>query len=69
DSWGMRAQNDGSGKVVWFTLPVILDTPLRRGAEPGTAPALPALAAAAGALPESVLQAANGGGEPAAART
>ncbi|GAA2065602.1 ATP-binding protein [Streptomyces albiaxialis] len=21
DSWGMRAQQDGSGKVVWFTLP------------------------------------------------
>lgn len=22
DSWGMRAQDDGSGKTVWFTLPV-----------------------------------------------
>jgi anti-sigma regulatory factor (Ser/Thr protein kinase) len=44
-SWGVRAQNDGSGKVVWFTLPVVIGTPLMRGALPGTTPPLPALAA------------------------
>lgn len=52
-SWGMRAQNDGSGKVVWFTLPVSLNTPPQRAAAvsaalPDGSP-LPALAAAAGA--------------------
>lgn len=51
-SWGMRAQNDGSGKVVWFTLPVTFGTPPQRatthtGAAPDEA-ALPALAAASG---------------------
>jgi len=30
DSWGMRAQDDGSGKVVWFTLPVTCGAPLPR---------------------------------------
>lgn len=52
-SWGMRAQNDGSGKVVWFTLPVTFGTPTQRAtAIAGTASdgtALPALAGAAGA--------------------
>ncbi|SCK57596.1 ATP-binding protein [Streptomyces sp. WMMB 322] len=52
-SWGMRAQNDGSGKVVWFTLPVTFGTPPQRAsALAGAGPdetALPALAAAAGA--------------------
>ncbi|NLU73581.1 ATP-binding protein [Streptomyces sp. HNM0575] len=54
-SWGMRAQNDGSGKVVWFTLPVTLGTPPPRTA--GAPPALldeagvPALAGAAGTGP------------------
>ncbi|QPP11128.1 ATP-binding protein [Streptomyces bathyalis] len=52
-SWGMRAQNDGSGKVVWFTLPATFGTPPQRatahtGAVPDEA-ALPALAGAAGA--------------------
>ncbi|WP_244900179.1 ATP-binding protein, partial [Streptomyces nanshensis] len=52
-SWGMRAQNDGSGKVVWFTLPVSLGRPPQHAgvvsaAVPDEEP-LPALAAAAGA--------------------
>ncbi|MGH3325796.1 MAG: ATP-binding protein, partial [Streptomyces sp.] len=33
-SWGMRAHDDGSGKVVWFTLPF--------SSSPGTVPAAPA---------------------------
>lgn len=52
-SWGMRAQNDGSGKVVWFTLPVSLGTPPQRGTEVSSGlpdeSALPAFAAAANA--------------------
>jgi anti-sigma regulatory factor (Ser/Thr protein kinase) len=52
-SWGMRAQNDGSGKVVWFTLPVALGTPPQRAAAVSSAlpdeSTLPALAASAGA--------------------
>lgn len=67
DSWGMRAQNDGSGKVVWFTLPVVLGTPLRQAAVPGTLPAVPALAAAAGALPEAVAESAEEPGSGVAA--
>ncbi|WP_314173545.1 ATP-binding protein [Streptomyces winkii] len=57
-SWGMRAQNDGSGKIVWFTLPVGIGTPPQRGvAVPSELPAgsalpdgsaLPAFAAAPG---------------------
>jgi anti-sigma regulatory factor (Ser/Thr protein kinase) len=27
DSWGIREQHDGSGKVVWFTLPAPFTTP------------------------------------------
>ncbi|MDT0381217.1 ATP-binding protein [Streptomyces sp. DSM 42041] len=43
DSWGIREQHDGSGKVVWFTLPA-----------PFTAPAEPVFeAAAAEARPEA----------------
>lgn len=66
DSWGMRAQNDGSGKVVWFTLPVVLGTPLRPAAVPGTTPALPALAAA-GALPGVTAGEGNASGESVSA--
>ncbi|WP_189036155.1 ATP-binding protein [Streptomyces daqingensis] len=47
DSWGMRAQHDGSGKVVWFTLPVVLGTPLQCADLTGKTPALTALTAAA----------------------
>jgi anti-sigma regulatory factor (Ser/Thr protein kinase) len=50
-SWGMRAQNDGSGKVVWFTLPVTLGTPPPRaagGASASGEAGVPALAGAAG---------------------
>jgi len=66
DTWGMRAQNDGSGKVVWFTLPVVLGTPLQPAAMPGTAPPLPALAAA-GALPEVAAEDASESGDAVAA--
>lgn len=45
DTWGMRAQHDGSGKVVWFTLPLVLGAPLAGGTTPTGVPALPALAA------------------------
>ncbi|WP_107393528.1 ATP-binding protein, partial [Streptomyces abyssalis] len=52
-SWGMRAQNDGSGKVVWFTLPVTPGTPPQRAAAVSSAlpdeSSLPAFATAAGA--------------------
>ncbi|PJE96854.1 ATP-binding protein [Streptomyces carminius] len=32
DSWGMRIQRDGTGKVVWFTLPVPVPVPARTAA-------------------------------------
>lgn len=33
DSWGIREQHDGSGKVVWFTLPAPFTTPAAPGRE------------------------------------
>ncbi|MDJ1131376.1 ATP-binding protein [Streptomyces iconiensis] len=32
DSWGMRAQHDGSGKTVWFSLPAVFSAPRHRTA-------------------------------------
>lgn len=45
-SWGMRAQHDGSGKVVWFTLPAPFTRPTSRSAAARAAPGPAALAAA-----------------------
>lgn len=65
DTWGMRAQHDGSGKVVWFTLPVVFGTPLPCAAVPASEPVLPALAAA-GTPHGSSSQSAHGAGGGAA---
>lgn len=68
-SWGMQAQHDGSGKVVWFTLPVTLGAPPQRAAAVSPKPedsALPALAATAGA--GSVMSGGNGSGPDAGTR-
>jgi anti-sigma regulatory factor (Ser/Thr protein kinase) len=67
-SWGMRAQNDGSGKVVWFTLPVGLGTPSPRasgGASSASGEAgsgVPALAGAAGTATSAATAADAGAG-------
>lgn len=38
ESWGVRAQRDGSGKTVWFSLPVPSPAPAREGrTRPGAA--------------------------------
>jgi len=47
ESWGMRAQHDGSGKIVWFTLPAPFTRPPCPPAAARTAPGPDALAAAA----------------------
>nr|WP_240979567.1 ATP-binding protein [Streptomyces sp. HNM0574] len=39
DSWGMRAREDGSGKVVWFSLPAAFAAPERRTRATAPAPA------------------------------
>ncbi|MBR7677418.1 ATP-binding protein [Streptomyces daliensis] len=80
-SWGMRAQQDGSGKVVWFTLPAAFSTSptsrRRQGAQapggPGSvapAPSPPAAMALEGAATGPVTgpgQSANGSGGAVAA--
>ncbi|MFR9757166.1 ATP-binding protein [Streptomyces sp. TR06-5] len=57
DSWGIREQTDGSGKIVWFTLPAPFThaptpaaggaTEQRETAVPGTEPAVPSESARA----------------------
>ncbi|MGW7519039.1 ATP-binding protein [Streptomyces sp. NPDC054796] len=77
-SWGMRAQQDGSGKVVWFTLPAAFST--SHGRHGATAPREPRAAAPAPSPPAAMAlegaatgpvtgpgQSANGSGEAVAA--